>query len=231
MAYEVICPFCRQRLEIAEGIREVELTCPRCLKKVANPGVGIQRTPPARGAAAATGVSPLEQCPRCNKGVQAAWQYCPFCNAELAVPSASTEIRAGYADRQRLEDWTERPLDIEVRRDSSAVGAGLIAVGVLGFIGLFAAVSIRGNFGFDWDPQVILILGIGLVVLVLIGFVRVAHKSRTPGQAAGTAFAGGCVTAMMGAVLVFFVGMLVLAQALQSCSKGCNEGLQLRKNR
>jgi hypothetical protein len=141
------------------------------------------------------------------------WQYCPFCNAQLAVPSASTGIR-------RLEDWTERPLDVEVRRDSSAVGAGLIGFGVLGFIGLFAIVAIRGNF--DWDPQVVLILGIGLVVLVLIGFVRVAHKSRTPGQAAGTAFAGGCVTAVMGAVLVFLVAMLALAQALQSCSKGCN---------
>ncbi|HMF19130.1 MAG TPA: hypothetical protein VKE98_18110 [Gemmataceae bacterium] len=229
MAYQVICPFCRQRLEIAEGIREVELTCPRCLKKVANPGVGIQSRPPARGAAAATGASSLEQCPRCRKGVQAGWQYCPFCNAELAVPSAPTGIRAGYADRQRLEDRMEMPLDVEVRRDSSAVGAGLIAVGVLGFIGLFAIVSIRGNF--DWDPQVVLILGIGLVVMVLIGVARVAHKSRTRTAAASTAVAGGCMTAVMGAVLVFLVGMLVLAQALQSCSKGCNEGLQFRKNR
>jgi hypothetical protein len=226
MAYEVICPFCRQRLEIAKGIREVELTCPRCLKKVSNPGVGIQSTPPRE--VATIEASPLEQCPRCGKGVQGGWQYCPFCNAELVVLSASIGTRA-YAERRGAEDWTERPLDVEVRRDSSAVGAGLIAVGVLGFIGLFAIVSIRGNF--DWDPQVVLILGIGLVVLVLIGFVRVAHKSRTPGQAAGTAFAGGCVTAMMGAVLVFLVGMLVLAQALQSCSKGCNEGLQFRKNR
>ena len=219
MAYEVICPFCRQRLEIAEGIREVELTCPRCLKKVANPGVGIQRTPPARGAAAATEASPLEQCPRCGKAVQGGWQYCPFCNAQLAVPSASTGIRARYADRRRLEDWTERPLDIEVRRDSSAVGAGLIAVGVLGFIGLFAVV-LGGNF--DWDPQVILILGIGLVVLVLIGVARVAHKSRTPAAAAGTAIAGGCATAVMGAALVILVAMLAIAQALQNCSKGCN---------
>ena len=88
MAYEVICSFCRQRLEIAEGIREAELTCPSCLNKVANPGVGIRTTPPARGAAAATEASPLEQCPRCGKAVQGGWQYCPFCNAQLAVPSA-----------------------------------------------------------------------------------------------------------------------------------------------
>jgi hypothetical protein len=229
MAYEVICPFCRQRLEIAEGIRETELTCPRCLKKVPNPGVGIQSTPPTWGAAAATEVSPLEQCPRCGKAVERGWHYCPFCNAKLAVPAASTGIGAGYADRRRLEDWTERPLDIEVRRDSSAVGAGLIAVGVLGFIGLIAAVSLRGNF--DWYPQVILILGIALVVLVLIGVARVAHKSRTPAAAAGTAVAGGCMTAVMGAVLVFLLAMLALGQALQSCSKGCDQGLQFRKNR
>ena len=218
MAYEVICPFCRQRLEIASGIREAELTCPRCLKTVANPGVGIQSAPPPRGAATATEASPLEQCPRCGKAVQAGWQYCPFCNAELTLPSVSTGIREGYA-RHHLEDWTERPLDVEVRRDSGAVGAGLIAVGVLGFIGLFAIV-LGGNF--DWDPQIILIFGIGLVVLVLIGVARVAHKSRTPAAAAGTAVAGGCATALMGAALAILVALLAFVQALQNCSKGCN---------
>jgi endogenous inhibitor of DNA gyrase (YacG/DUF329 family) len=222
MAYKVICPFCRQRLQIAEGIREAELTCPKCLKTVANPGVGMQSTPPA-GAAAATEASLLEQCPRCGKAVQSGWQYCPFCNAELLVPSVSMGICPGYAERRRSEDWPERPLDVEVHRDSSAVGAGLIAVGVLGFIGLFAIV-LGGNF--NWDPQVILILGVGLVVMVLIGVVRVASKSRTPGAAAGTAFAGGCATFFMGAALAVLVSLLVLVQALQNCSKGCTPNIR-----
>jgi hypothetical protein len=220
MAYEVICPFCRKHLQIAAGVREAELTCPRCLKKVANPGVGIQSTAPARGPAGATEAAPpLEQCPRCGEAVQSGWQYCPFCNAELAVPSASRGIREGYSDRHRREDWTERPLDAEVRRDSSAVGAGLIALVVLGFIGLFAIV-LPGNA--NWDPQIILILGAGLLVMVLIGVIRVARKRRTPGAATGTALAGGCATALMGAALLTLASMLALAQALQNCGKGCS---------
>jgi hypothetical protein len=192
---------------------------------VANPGVGIQSTQPARGSASATeAAASREECPRCGEAVQPSWQYCPFCNVGLAVPLSSGAVREGYPDRHRREDWTETPLDVEVQRDTSLVGAGLIALGVLGFIGLFTIV-LGGNF--DWDPGVILVLGAGLIVVVLVGVVRVARKSQASGARAGTAFAGGCATALMGAALGVLVFLLAIAQAFQNCSKGSSCGYLL----
>jgi hypothetical protein len=116
----------------------------------------------------------------------------------------------------------EDDVDVEVRRDSGAVGAGLIVLGVLGFIGMFVIV-LRGNAETALpNPMVILILGVGLIVMVLVGMGIVAHKSSKPGAAAGTAFAGGCATALMGAALAVLVFLLMIAQALQNCSKGCS---------
>ncbi len=78
MPYEVSCPWCHARLNIADDVGEASLICPRCLRQVANPATQVTAAPPV----------PLPISP-------------PDTRVQRSVPSVASETRqsvgCGYA--------------------------------------------------------------------------------------------------------------------------------------
>ncbi len=76
MAYQVACPSCGTSLDIPEGLKGAQLTCPHCLAQVPNPGVGILTATPV-GPSVPTATpevsTPRDKCVRCGETVQNAY--------------------------------------------------------------------------------------------------------------------------------------------------------------
>jgi hypothetical protein len=146
--------------------------------------------------------------------VQAGWRYCPFCNAELAAPSAPGETpslpKGGHPDNE-----AEEPLDTEVAKDTT--GSGFI-LAMLAFVVVSMVILL---FVSGAPAFALLVLVLGAVVggiLLLYGVGRPkgerSHaelpRPRRPRPAAVGAL-GGCA---FGAVVTGVVALMLLMAAL-----------------
>lgn len=241
-----LCPVCHAGLEFAEGLNEAELSCPSCLAKVPNPSVGIPSSPPTSSptSAATTEAAPVPpRCLRCGQGVQAGWQYCPYCKAELAIAhlAPAAAIREGRREPWRQTVPQEQPLDTEVRKDTTGSGAILVVLACV------LLVSVLVLFASGLPALGLMLIVLGAVVggiLLLSGVVqpknapspadrsalaperigRIHSRATTASTAVGTgvtAAVGGCALgALVTAVVAIMLLMSVLAaigNAIETC--------------
>jgi LSD1 subclass zinc finger protein len=217
------CPSCKALLRIPRGATGDRFTCPRCLADVpvpepamagaevagaqqaaAAPGIQTEPTPapPPLPAPVAAAPEPTS-CPRCGRGLERGWAYCPDCSTRVGEPLPGA-------------DWDSA--DHQARRDSRGTSVTLLLLAVLGGLGLFvAAVSSFQNS----DPTGFMMLVFCVMVLAAISTgIMYARTRQDPSQRgvgrvvkgtlalAGGLMAGACViTAVVWAFL--FVACLV----------------------
>jgi hypothetical protein len=99
--------------------------------------------------------------------VETAWEYCPFCREPLLAAPPS-----------RLPTPRRRDLEVEVRRDTSRTGGGLIGLAVLGAIGLFAFVCSGGLQTLLSDPSgaIIILSGIAFALAIFVSIVLLSRR-------------------------------------------------------
>jgi len=108
------------------------------------------------------------------------------------------------------------PAEREGRRDLGRVGAGLIVLGLLGFVGVVLALG--GGARLDLDG--VLVVGGGAILVVVIGTVLAASGKREGNVATG--LLGGCTAALMGVVLGGLLVVATILYAIQDCAKACS---------
>src|SRR5437773_1642338 len=119
MPHSQVCPGCKARLRIADGIVSRTVTCPRCLAEVPNPAAG-------QGAVVETVASEAyKPCPRCKKPILPHYYFCPNCNAPLFGRPGS----ALPADEI---------IENDVRRDTGSISVMLAVLAVLGVMGVIS---------------------------------------------------------------------------------------------
>lgn len=216
MPREVTCPSCKNRLLVPPGSTEKWLTCPRCLCSIGNPNVLITsdapHVPEPRAVEPAEEPRPPRTCPSCEQPVERGWRFCPYCEEELRRPRRSSKAAA-------LED--------DVTQDTTGgmvvaiVLGGLLLLGIIVFF-VMDGPRILSKSKDGW------VFGVGgvVLVLVLIGSVAVAIKSRNKTASLVSGVVGG-VTFGVGLVgLVVLLACLAIMAAINdffnTCAKGCH---------
>ncbi len=167
MALTLSCPSCGQPLRVARDFPLAELICPRCLAPVASPGSEAAAPAPAPRAAGTPPQSPEAEsrpapvCPGCGRPTQAPWVICPYCEEPLRAPPGAADVR-----------W---------RRAERRTGCGVIALTVVGGLGLLYGIVgtlIEGFEDREWGPLVVVLLAL----LVLAGVSTVITLVRGKGD-------------------------------------------------
>ncbi len=143
------------------------------------------------------------RCPSCGLPVQSDWNTCPYCRAGLAsaVPVVSPPRRRPV------------PAEVEGRRDQSLVGGGLLAFGILGFVGVLATLLSAPS-----ETTLVggLLVGGAAILAVLIGTVVLARRKST-GASAAVSLLGWALTAVMGVVLGIVLVLAFVIYTVNSC--------------
>lgn len=212
MPREVTCPSCKRRLLVPPDVIEKWLTCPRCLSSIGNPNILL--TPEAPAAREALQAEPASRtCPHCDRPVERDWRFCPYCEEELKRPPSTGD--AG-------------PLERDVKRDTLG---GSIVAGVLGtllLLGIIIFFAMDGPklLSQSQDAQGVVALGGVVLVLVLLGTVIIAFRSRNKTASMVSGMVGGLVFGAGIAMLVGLLACLAVAAAitdfLNTCTKGCH---------
>jgi hypothetical protein len=211
MPHEITCPTCQHTLHVAAGTPGRWLTCPRCLASVGNPFVLGVTDAPARPPVAPPPepAAGEDRCPGCGRAVDRGWRLCPFC-AEPLGRAAAPRRPAG--------------VDEEVQGDSKGVGLGLIALGMLGAVGMVLFLC-GGGLGHLPGGQVRQAVGITFVAgilflgLVVAGMTVSATGRRAAGRIAAIAL-GAAATVLLALVLV----LTAFIYSVASCFEGCPGG-------
>jgi hypothetical protein len=140
------------------------------------------------------------RCPQCSEPVQAGFRVCPYCAAPLAAGPPSLPVVV--------------PAERDGRRDLGRVGVGLIVLGLLGFVGVILTI---GN-GTRFDPEGILVIGGGTILMVVAGTAMAAGKRG----GVATGILGGCASALMAMVLGGVLVLAMILYAVSDCLKTCN---------
>lgn len=148
---------------------------------------------------------PGYSCPRCSEPVQPGFRLCPYCGARLAdAPADLPTVLPAAAERQG-------------RRDLGRVGTGLIVLGLLGFVGVILALT----HGAGLNPESVLVIGGGTIVMVIAGSAMAAGRR---GGTVATGVLGGCASALMATVLGFVLAMAMVIYAISGCFKALSGG-------
>jgi hypothetical protein len=143
-----------------------------------------------------------EVCPECGRSVQPAWKICPFCEEPLA----------------RRPVQRKKILDTEVRRDTGAVGSGLVVLGLLGALGIiFFLCGGGGNLQAE-QGRAFGRVGMILCVLLFVGVIAgisLAAQGKQVGLRVGSGVLGGLAIAFL--ALAFIVSWLVVTFASCNC--------------
>jgi hypothetical protein len=145
-------------------------------------------------------------CPRCRRPVEASWRYCPHCTAPVQEKPPGAPFRIQLPG----EPTAER----DVRFDTGWIGIGLIALGGLGFLGVFSAI-LNGSLS-NMDTWFSTLAGCALVVVIgmVFGFTSRQQSTR---MAAGIAGSVMITFMVVGAPLVMFLALLI---AIVTCGQG-----------
>jgi hypothetical protein len=210
-APEVTCTRCKRRLNIPDGVEEVQLTCPSCLAEVVHPARqagAIQATAPsgvapspvtAEQPQAAQMSASRDRCANCGRPSSEGWTVCPYCGRTLA---------SWRLPRQPRGD----SVDADVSRDNVGVGRGTIALAVLGAVALvffpwiwFRSLgSFQQPFFFSFLPVSGIVFLLGIVAIV-VG-IRSRQGNRIANAALVRILAGvGILAAVLIAILLLFL--------------------------
>ncbi|MEZ6135130.1 MAG: hypothetical protein R3C53_09495 [Pirellulaceae bacterium] len=146
-------------------------------------------------------------CRACGSTLQDNWQSCPFCGLSLG----------------EVSDY-EPPVSASVQfeRDQSIIGFGLIALGVIGFLGgcgLIFSGSLTRLGSFDSVVTLFLVGGGAAVAAVTAGTVMVASRPNSGGAATG--ILGGLLAGLMALGVCGLTVLAMIIYALESCLNGC----------
>jgi hypothetical protein len=187
MLHSQVCPGCKARLRIADGIVSPTVTCPRCLAEVSNPSAG--QGAPAESAASEA----YKPCPRCKKPILPHYYFCPNCNAAL-FGRPGTSVPA--------DEIIER----DVRRDTGSISVMLMVLAVLGVMGAISfGLPLLGG-AMQGRGAAIMPLVTGVAVLIAVGGLSLIFGGRR--------FAAENVLRLFAIVGGLFAGAVVLALAL-----------------
>jgi hypothetical protein len=205
------CEACQRVLRIPDDVTEPSLTCPRCLAKVPNPNVMVRSGPPPREGspdvlAAQPAITTLP-CPRCGKPVERAWRRCPYCEEPLRRSRAQTSLAS---------------VDAEVRRDTGAIGGGLILLAALGGLGIAlfffraSAAAARGGA----QPLVIGLVVLLFLALLSTGIVLWRTRENPAKRGIGRVVFG--TLALAGTLIAgtFLLGLAALVFLFIACASG-----------
>ncbi len=197
MAQRVECPGCGAFLVVPAQGHSGSFTCPHCLASVPPPTAsqgatqlsaeGIQAAPAATAIVAEPGAN---ICHYCGEQLEERWRCCPSCG------------------RPRRGSWvgpSGMDLDVDMRRDQKRTSGCLIALAVIGGIGILYGLGISLSAGPDSD---VICTGfiLFLLILVAISAVRVYTRPQRPTGAQGIRRVLFGTLALAGAVL----GSLIL---------------------
>jgi hypothetical protein len=130
MSHKIACPACSRIVQRPADATAAVFVCPHCKTEIAN----VDGEPPANGikAAPSKAVSPLEPCPKCGAVVDSVWCYCGEHRQRDDRQLVGREWRPRYVDiRNSLSLYTQWKASLPY----------LGAVGVLGWLGIFAICS------------------------------------------------------------------------------------------
>lgn len=190
-------------------------------------------------------MSDQQNCPKCGQPVQKQWQYCPYCNVNLTIPTGPEKPPVRFPGSQGGE-W--KTLDSEVRQDTIASAIGLAVLACVITL-IVIALLVSGQ------PAAGLVLGVacafvgGILLLLRADQPRESHPSGgravvvpppsgapqhrgsdntatvvasvVGGVAAG--LAGGAALAMLIAFLLVVAVLSAIGQALEQCADACNK--------
>jgi hypothetical protein len=184
MSERIKCPSCSAGLILPESVRGSPATCPRCLAMVSVPETGrgpdaIQAERPERREGALS-------CPHCGRTVEAIWIACPWCEEPL----------------RGRERGRNNAADLDVRRDMKGTSCFVIALAVIGALGVsFVGYVVLSQVALgDYSAPVYLV--VPLLFLAGIGTLIVFLRSGGNPGASGVrrvivgtlALAGGLIT-------------------------------------
>jgi hypothetical protein len=185
-------------------------------------------------------------CPSCGSTLQVAsddrerWLTCPRCLAQVVNPNVLVTTGAPSPQPEVPEAASQGPFlaspDDDVRRDTTGLRAFLIALALMGGIGivLFLCGGGLGQTGQGLTLQATLVIGAVLFMLAITGSVVLSFRGSNPAaRGIGRVLVGGLVGTLIGAgfailvcvlLVLAFVALVgaVINSFFETCSKGCH---------
>jgi hypothetical protein len=199
MSERIKCPSCSVGLVLPESVRGSPATCPRCLAMVSVPETG--REPDAIQAERPQEREGVLSCPHCGRTVEAIWITCPWCEEPLRGRKRG---RNGAAD-------------LDVRRDTKRTGCLVIALAVIGGLGVgcLGVTALGAGVSDEDQTKTLVFLAVTLLALLLLaGLSTLIVFVRSRGNPGAISFRRVAVGTLALAGAVILAGLLLLLAIL-----------------
>ena len=160
----------------------------------------------------------------CGAKLDAAWKVCPFCGRKQVDPVVLARL-VGQPVKSFSDPLATPPpaATQQFERDQSIIGFGLIALGVLGFMGgcgLLFSGSLTKFGSLDTLVAVFLVGGGATVAAVIVGTTIISHNmSARDGASSG--ILGGLLAGFMALGVCGLTVFAMIIYAVETCLNGC----------
>jgi hypothetical protein len=169
-----------------------------------------------------------KRCQDCAEPIQAGWKVCPFCGRSLSdnpISAIRLDVdRPPSPSSKKKRRWDDPiPTDVpniekDVKTDTTVIGVILLALGILGLIGIFLYLVNAVDAKHPPVVQGVFVVGVAVVVVVSVGLALMTRRSGPGVSTAVGIFSGLATGGMIAAVVAMVVMMIVISSIMNFCA-------------